>query len=374
MKILIAPDSFKESVSAADAANAIQQGLAHSQLNGQYRCLPLADGGEGTVDALTNALNGEIKTTQVRDPLGRLVTSHWGKVNDTAVIEMASASGLELLSEQERNPLITDSFGTGQLILDALDHGVSKIILGLGGSATNDGGAGLMRALGAKLYDQYGNDIAPGGGSLAQLKSIDLQSVDRRLANVRFSLACDVSNPLCGSNGASAIFGPQKGADKAMVELLDQNLKHFASVLQPYCDIDLLTVAGMGAAGGLSLGLELITKVERGSGFDLISNAVELEKHIQWADLVITGEGKTDNQSLAGKACFGVANLAKSLNTPVLLISGSLGKDYQQLYQHGVVAAFSATLGPTTLQNAIKNARQNLQQTALAIGNLLTLR
>ncbi|WP_394172001.1 glycerate kinase [Thalassotalea litorea] len=371
MNILIAPDSFKESLAAADVANAIKQGLLQSDLNCEIRCLPLADGGEGTVDALINALNGEIISTQVNDPLGRTIESRWGMVDSTAVIEMASASGLELLTEQERNPLLTDSFGTGQLIIAALDRGVTNIILGLGGSATNDGGAGLMRALGARLLDNNGAQIVTGGGGLSELAKLDLSEVDPRLTKVEFSLACDVTNPLCGDTGASAVFGPQKGADQAMIKTLDSNLQHFANLLQPHSKIDLCNTPGIGAAGGLSLALEAIAKVKRASGFDLISAALQLENQIAWADLVITGEGKSDQQSLAGKACFGVARLSKSLNTPVILLSGSLGKGYQQLYQHGIVSAFSATLGPVTLQEAMRDAKQNLQKTALAIGNLV---
>ncbi|TKB46665.1 glycerate kinase [Thalassotalea mangrovi] len=373
MNILIAPDSFKESLTAVEVADAIHCGLAQALPGATFQCLPLADGGEGTVQAMIGSLSGQIMTSDVNDPLGRPIRASWGKANDLAVIEMAAASGLELLQPAERNPMATDSYGTGELILAALNAGCTHIILGLGGSATNDGGAGMLRALGGQLLNAQGAPIAGGGGALQDLASIDLSRVDPRLAKTQFSIACDVSNPLCGTRGASAVFGPQKGASAKMVQQLDDNLNRFARLLQPLCRIDLLTEPGMGAAGGLSLALEAIATVERRSGFELISNTIKLEQQIKWADLVFTGEGKTDHQSLAGKTCFGVARLAQAHQTPVILLSGSLGEDYQQFYQHGIVAAFAATPEPMSLVQAMKNGRKNLSQSANAIGRMIAL-
>lgn len=374
MKILVAPDSFKESLSAADVAKAIAEGLSESISDVDIRCLPLADGGEGTVEALTSAMGGSLETVDVKDPLGRCIQSQWGKIDNLAIIEMAAASGLELLSANERNPLITDSFGTGQVILEAIRQGANKIILGLGGSATNDGGAGLLRALGVRLLNEQGQDIGPGGGALNELHQIDFSNLHPKVKDIEFAIACDVTNPLCGDNGASAIFGPQKGANDNMVEQLDNNLRHFASLLQSRCDIDLLKEPGMGAAGGLSLGLEAVAKTKRSSGFSLISSTTGLKEHLQWADLVITGEGKTDHQSLAGKTCFGVAEQAQQQQTPCIIISGALGAGYEQLYQHGVTACFSAAPGPVTLEDAMQNAYGYLQHTARSIGRMLTIK
>ncbi|VDZ75118.1 glycerate kinase [Atlantibacter hermannii] len=293
MKIVIAPDSYKESLPAAEVAQAIEKGFREIFPDAQYVRVPVADGGEGTVDAMISATDGSKITTQVTGPMGERVNASWGMSgdNNTAFIEMAEASGLSLVPLEQRNPLITTSRGTGELILHALDHGARNIIIGIGGSATNDGGAGMVQALGAKLTDAAGNAIGNGGGSLIALNTIDISGLDPRLKECTIRVACDVTNPLVGEKGASRIFGPQKGATEAMIVELDRNLGHFADVIKKSLRVDVKNVPGAGAAGGMGAALMAFLNAELRSGIEIVTEALNLEEHIHDCTLVVTGEG-----------------------------------------------------------------------------------
>jgi glycerate kinase len=361
VKILIAPDSFKESLSALEVADSIEQGILN--FNSEIECtkIPLADGGEGTVDAILNAIGGERFSVTVMDPLMREIESFWGLLadNKTAVIEMAAASGLELLSTVERNPLLTTSYGTGQLIKAALDHGCSKIYVGIGGSATNDGGAGMAIALGFR-----DNNIRIGGGYLTDLHSINLSGFEKQIADCEFIVLSDVQNPLCGVNGASHIYGPQKGANPEMIVKLDSNLRHFGNILESVSGKQIVNEPGAGAAGGLGAGLMAFCNAKILPGFNTISELIQLEKAIEESDLVITGEGKLDYQTKFGKVPFGVAQMAKKMRKPVIGIAGVLGKDYKELYSFGFHNIYSISEGIESLEYSIKNAENLLIKTS----------
>ena len=366
MKILIAPDSFKESLSALEVANAIEQGILN--FNTDFKCnkIPLADGGEGTVKAILNTVEGEIISARVMDPLMREVDSFWGLFpdNKTAIIEMAAASGLELLTTEERNPLLTTSYGTGQLIKEALDRGCSKIYIGIGGSATNDGGAGMAKALGARLLDTDDHDIRMGGGYLSDLNAIDLSRFDKRVPDCEFIVLSDVQNPLCGENGASYVYGPQKGGNPEMISRLDLNLKHFGDILESGSGKQIINEPGAGAAGGLGAGLMAFCNGVLLPGFDTISKLVHLEKAIEDSDVVITGEGKLDHQTKFGKVPFGVAQIAKRMKIPVIAIAGTLGKGYEELYKYGFHHIYSISEGIDSLEYSITNAESLLIETS----------
>lgn len=335
MKIVIAPDSFKESLTADEVASAIASGFRKVFPDAEIVNVPLADGGEGTVRALIAATGGKIIKKQVTGPLGTPVTAFYGLLGDgkTAVIEIAAASGLHLIPSEERNPLITTTKGTGELILAALDEGVERIIIGLGGSATNDGGSGLVQALGARLVDEEGRDLPPGGGSLGRLAKIDITGLDSRLFRVKISVACDVTNPLLGEYGASRTFAPQKGATPEMVEELERNLTHYATILKRDLDKDISAIPGAGAAGGTAAGLIAFLDAELKRGIDIVIEATRLEEKIKDADLVVTGEGKIDGQTLSGKTPIGVAQLAKKYHIPVVAICGSISHDAHLVYE-----------------------------------------
>jgi len=367
MKIVVAPDSFKGSLSSVRAADAIEKGIqgAAQYYNKPVEVIkvPMADGGEGTVEAIMTVNKGEIINTRVLDPLGREIDSFFGILPDnTAVIEMAAASGINLLSEQERNPMKTTSYGTGQLIKKALDCGCKRIIVGIGGSATNDGGVGMAQALGVSFLDKEGNQIGFGGGELSKIDRIDVTSLDSRIKDTVIIVASDVKNPLCGPNGASSVYGPQKGATHEMVKVLDRNLKHLAEVIRKQLEVDVLDVPGSGAAGGLGAGLIAFLGARFYLGIKLVMELVQFEEKIKMADLVITGEGSTDYQTLFGKVPFGIAKIAKQYNKPVLCISGSLGKGYEQLYSEGIDAFFSIVNRPMSLEEAMNNAATLLEQ------------
>ena len=317
MKIIIAPDSFKESLTALEVADAIEAGLTAVLPHAQCVKIPMADGGEGTVQSLIDATAGTLHTAEVTAPLGNRIAAHYGISGDgkTAIIEMAAASGLHLVPPGERNPLITTSYGTGELILAALNHGVEKILLGIGGSATNDGGAGMLQALGADLLDEHNQAIGYGGGSLAQLARADFSRLDARLQQVALEVACDVNNPLCGEKGAAAVFAPQKGATPEMVRSLNANLAHFAQIIQRDAGKDIASGAGTGAAGGMGGGV-LLLRAELKSGVQIVIDYVQLADQIRDADWVITGEGRIDAQSVHGKTPIGVARVANSLASP----------------------------------------------------------
>jgi glycerate kinase len=365
-KVVIAPDSFKESLSAMEVAEAIERGFRQIYPQVQYVKLPMADGGEGTVDSMVAATGGEIVRVEVTGPLGQSVSAFYGLLGEgeTAVIEMAAASGLHLAPKGQRDPRITTSYGTGELILAALERGVKAIILGIGGSATNDGGAGMMQALGARLLDDQQQPLPPGGAALARLAQIDLSAVDPRLQQVSVTAACDVDNPLCGPHGASAVFGPQKGATPEMVTQLDSALNHFGRLLQQATGREVLNAPGAGAAGGMGAALLGMLNARLRPGIEIVIETLRLEEALRDADLVITGEGRLDSQSIHGKTPIGVARVAKHYGLPVIGIAGSLSKDYQVVHQHGIDAAFSVLDRVVTLEEALADAADNLEVTA----------
>jgi glycerate kinase len=366
MKIVIAPDSYKESLSALEVASAIEAGFRDIFPEADYVKIPVADGGEGTVEAMVAATQGSIVRLAVTGPLGEPVDAFYGLSGDTrtAFIEMAAASGLELVPASRRDPLITTSFGTGELIKNALDRGVGHIIIGIGGSATNDGGSGMMQALGARLLDSHGNEIAYGGGALPQLARIEIDHLDARIRQCRFEVACDVTNPLTGEKGASAIFGPQKGATPELVQQLDQALAHYADIIHRDLDIDVLHIAGGGAAGGMGAALHAFCQAELRRGIEIVTEALGLAEQVKDADLVITGEGRIDSQTINGKVPIGVAQVAKQFNKPVIGIAGSLTADVGVVHEHGLDAVFSVLFGICTLEEALENAAQNVRMTA----------
>ncbi|EGT5708169.1 glycerate kinase [Cronobacter sakazakii] len=371
-KIVIAPDSFKESLSAMDVAKAIEAGFREIYPQAHYVCVPMADGGEGTVEAMVAATGGQIITTPVTAPLGNKVDSFFGLLGDgeTAVLEMAAASGLHLVPTAQRDPRITTSYGTGELILAALERGVKAIIIGIGGSATNDGGAGMMQALGARFLDGEGRELAPGGAALARLERLDLSALDPRLAQVSVTAACDVDNPLCGEKGASAVFGPQKGATPEMVSELDTALRRFGEQLEAATGKAIISAPGAGAAGGMGAALLGMLNAELRPGIEIVIESLGLAQAVRDADLVITGEGRLDSQSIHGKTPVGVARVAKQFQRPVVAIAGSLTPDYQIVHEHGIDAAFSVIDRIVTLQEALDDAERNLRVIARNVAAL----
>ncbi len=375
MKIVIAPDSYKESLTAQQVATQIERGFREIFPEAQYVKLPVADGGEGTVEAMVAATQGKIIRLNVTGPLGEDVKAFYGLSGDDscAFIEMAAASGLELVPASRRDPLITTSFGTGELIRNALDRGVEHFIIGIGGSATNDGGAGMVQALGAKLMDKQGEQIGFGGGKLAELCRIDLSEFDPRIKNCRFEVACDVTNPLLGEEGASAVFGPQKGATPELVSQLDKALEHYARVIQRDLNRDVLSIAGGGAAGGMGAALHAFCQAELRRGIEIVTEALGLDELVKDASLVITGEGRIDSQTIHGKVPIGVAKVAKRYNKPVIGIAGSLTADVAVVHQHGLDAVFSVIYSICTLDDALENAAENVRMTARNIAASLAI-
>ncbi|MDE1908849.1 MAG: glycerate kinase [Pseudomonas sp.] len=375
MKIIIAPDSFKDSLSAEGVANAIAEGLASVWPDAELIKCPMADGGEGTVESVLAACQGELRTSRVQGPLGGSVDAHWGWLAEshTAIIEMAEASGLQLVPPGQRNACSSSTFGTGELIRAALDAGAQRIILAIGGSATNDGGAGAMLALGVQLFDAEGAALPLGGLALGKLSRISLEQLDPRLNEVRFEIAADVNNPLCGPHGASAIFGPQKGATPQQVEQLDAALGHFADHCARVLPKDVRDEPGSGAAGGLGFAAKAFLGAQFRAGVEVVAELVGLEQAVRGADLVITGEGRFDAQTLRGKTPFGVARIARQHNVPVIVIAGTLGDGYEQMYAHGVDAAFALPSGPTTLEQACSEAPRLLRERASDIARVWKL-
>lgn len=362
MKILIAPDSFKDCLPASEVALSIELGILKVFPDAEIIKIPLADGGEGTVEALVNATGGKIINIQVHDPLMRKIDSFFGILGDrkTAIIEMAAASGLELLTEKERNPWLTTTFGTGELIKAALDFGCQTILIGIGGSATVDGGAGMVQALGAELLDKKNKSIAKGSKGLAQLNTINTDTLDVRLKGKKIWVACDVKNPLLGENGAAKVYGPQKGANPEMINKLEQNLAHYSEVIETQLGIAIANIPGTGAAGGLGAGFMAFLNAEIKPGFELISEIVHLAEQIVNADLVITAEGKIDYQTRFGKTPAGVAGIAKNFNKPLLAFAGSLGPGVENLFESGFDSIIPITDKPMSLQESITNAGELL--------------
>ncbi|MCY8090222.1 glycerate kinase [Bacillus sonorensis] len=366
MKIVIAPDSFKESLSSLEAAVSIEKGFKAVLPDAEYIKIPVADGGEGTVRALVDATGGEMIYKKATGPLGTPVNAAYGLLGDgkTAVIEMAEASGLHLVPPKLRNPLLTTSRGTGELILDAVEKGAAKIIIGLGGSATNDGGAGMASALGVKFLNREGQEIQDGGNALSEVAKIDVSGLHPKLKQVTFETACDVDNPLTGPRGASAVFGPQKGATDEMVAHLDQHLKHYAAVIKSELNIEVDPLPGAGAAGGLGAGLYAFLKAELKSGVDIVLDALSFSERIKGADLVITGEGKIDGQTIYGKTPAGIAKRAAKENIPVIAFAGSLGEGCELVYDIGISALFSIVPGIRSLEDSLANGSLYLERCA----------
>lgn len=375
MKIVIAPDSYKESLSALEVATQIELGFKEIFPNAQYVKVPMADGGEGTVQAMVEATQGRRIEVEVTDPLGRRITGFYGLTGNgqTAMIEMAAASGLALVPPAQRDPRMTSSYGTGELITAALDAGARHLILGIGGSATNDGGAGMLQALGVKLLDAQGQQLAPGGAPLAQLDRIDVSGLDARLAECQIEVACDVDNPLTGERGASAIFGPQKGATPEVVQQLDAALKHFAAIIQRDLGLEVDAVAGAGAAGGMGAAMMAFLKGQLRPGCEIIAKAVGLDEAVRDADLVITGEGRIDHQTIFGKTPHGVATVAKRHGKPVIGIAGSLGANAHVVHEHGLDAITSVLASICDLSQALAEAEHNVRSSARNVAALLAM-
>ena len=380
MKLVIAPDSFKESLDAEGVARAIAKGIESTLADVDIHCVPVADGGEGTTEALIAATSGQQHTADVTGPLGQPLNAIWGVLGHqegvplTAVVETAAASGLDKILPEQRDALKASTYGTGELILKALDQGARRIIMGLGGSATNDGGTGLLRALGAKFLNAAGQELAEGGAALAHLDCVDLTGFDPRLAETEFLVACDVDNPLLGERGASAIFGPQKGATPAQVQQLDDALARLADISADLLGKDLRDRAGAGAAGGLGYALVQFLDARLAPGIDLVLEAVDFHNMLEGADLVITGEGRMDGQSLSGKTPVGVARWAKQHDLPVIALCGSIGEGAEGVHDVGIDALFSVVPGVCSLEEALANGAENLERTGAQIGRLLSLK
>ncbi|EGQ7701147.1 glycerate kinase [Vibrio cholerae] len=375
MKVVIAPDSFKESLTAKQVCDAIQAGLARVWHDAKFVAIPVADGGEGTVQSLVDATQGRLVEVKVMGPQGKRVEAFYGMLGDnqTAVIEMAAASGLHHVPLVQRDPKLTTSFGTGELIRHALDQGVTKLIIGLGGSATNDGGVGMLAALGARFTNADGDPIQLTGGGLRELTHIDLQDFDPRLQNCDILVACDVNNPLCGDKGASAVFGPQKGATPEDVQLLDGVLRQFGLLTEKVTGKMVLESAGAGAAGGMGAALLAYTQARLRPGIEIVLETVQLAYQVSDADLVITGEGRIDSQTVHGKTPMGVAKVAKRFDVPVLALCGCTGDNYQAVYQCGIDAVFAAVPRAMSLEDALKESDFNLADLAENVARLWVL-
>lgn len=374
MKIVIAPDSFKESLTAKQVCQSIENGLKRVWHDAQYIHIPVADGGEGTVQSLVDATNGSIIDCQVTGPLGNPVNAFYGKLGgehrDTVVIEMAAASGLHHVPPTKRDPKSTSSFGTGQLITHALENGAKKLIIGLGGSATNDGGMGMLEALGVKFLDSNNHIISGNGIGLTQIKSINIDGLHSQLVDCEIVIANDVDNPLCGEYGATATFGKQKGATPDDIKLLDQALNDYADKIEKQLGKPIKNIAGAGAAGGLGAAFLGFTNATLKPGIEIVLETLNIDHHMQQADLVFTGEGRIDWQSAHGKTPVGVAQAAKKYNVPVIALAGALGDNYQAVYKHSINAVFSATPRPMDLETAFTEAGTNMANLAENIARI----
>lgn len=371
--IVLAPDSFKESMTAKEVCEAMERGIKKGNPNVTCIHVPMADGGEGTMQSLVDATGGTVHTVTVTGPLGDQVEASYGISGDgsTGVLEMASASGIHLVPIAQRNPLVTTTYGTGELIKACLDHGVSRLLIGIGGSATNDGGAGVVQALGGKLLDAEGKELAFGGGELGRLARLDLSGFDPRLQDVEVEVACDVTNPLCGETGASHVFGPQKGAKPEMIEQLDRSLRHYAGVMKQQLGKDIIDYPGAGAAGGLGGGLMVFLNGTLKKGIDMVVDYTGLEEKVRQADMVWTGEGGMDFQTQYGKTPFGVARVAKKHGKPVVALAGRVGDGIDVLYDQGMDAIFGIMPGAATLSEALANGVQNVERTSENIVRLM---
>lgn len=375
MKVLIAMDSFKGSLSSKQGSEAIAAGIKEVYPSADTKMLPLADGGEGTVEALVEATKGTLFTVPVTGPVQEKIEATYGVLGDqrTVVIEVAAACGLPLIREEQRNPLIATTFGVGELINDAIERGYRDFIIGLGGSATNDGGVGMLQALGFRFQDRHGKEIELGGQSLKDIRRIDAGNISSALREAQFNVACDVTNPLHGETGAAYIFGPQKGATPEMVEELDQGLRNFARIASEDLGKDIQNPPGAGAAGGLGAAFIGFLEGELKSGIELILESVKMEEQIKGMDIVVTGEGKLDGQTSMGKTASGVAQLAKKMGVPAIALAGSITEEAADLNEIGITSYFSILTKPMTLNEAIDpdTARQNLQVTTAQLFRLI---
>jgi glycerate kinase len=382
MKVVVAPDSFKGSLSATLAARALARGVRKAAPGVKVVEAPIADGGEGTVEAMVAATGGRFVEARVEDPLGRPVKARYGILpgGRTAVIEMAAASGLTLIAREERNPMLTTTFGTGQLILDAAARGAREIIVGIGGSATVDGGTGMARALGVRFLDAEGRELSGGGAILEKIRRIDTSGLPRRMKNVAFTVASDVTNPLAGPRGAAAVYGPQKGATEEMVAALDAGLRNLAACMRRDLSVDVENAGGAGtvgagtigagAAGGLGAALMAFLGARMRSGVEIVIEAVDLAGKLRGAGLVITGEGRVDAQSAYGKAVSGVAGVAAKAKVPCVLVAGSIGAGAEAMLRRGVTAIFSIAEGPATEEELMANAETLLERAGAEVTRL----
>ncbi|WP_075618852.1 glycerate kinase [Paenisporosarcina indica] len=374
MKVIIAPDSFKGSVSASEMCRIIKRGIVKVFPEAEVIEVPLADGGEGTMENLVYSSIGTIKTIDVHDPLGRKIKASYGILGDgeTVIVEMAQASGLPLVKEHEKLPLKTTSYGTGELIKDAVEKGYRKFIIGLGGSATNDGGVGVLKALGMRFYNVEDEELKDGGADLINLHHIDESSLLPELSECTFTIASDVENTLCGINGASYIFGPQKGATPGMVKQLDEALHHFSEIVMKQKNTDMRSKVGGGAAGGVGAALMTFLHAKFLPGIDVIMEALEFEKQILDANLVITGEGKLDAQTLSGKVIAGVTKITRKYGIPTIALCGGVELNDSQLKQLGLQAGFSVVPGPCTLKMALENAPVWIEERTIQVMNIMS--
>ena len=377
MKIVLAPDSFKGNLTSLQVAAALEKGIRRVLPNAQCIKVPMADGGEGTVQSLVDGEGGKFVRKKVTGPAGKPVTARYGFLADgkTAVIEMAEASGLPYVKGKEKNPMKTTSYGTGELILDAINKGAEKIIIGIGGSATTDGGTGMAQALGIKFLDKNGKEIKEygAGGMLNKIAKIDMSGIDARINKTKIIVASDVENPLYGKKGAAYVFGPQKGATSTMVKTLDANLKYFGNLLKKDLGKDVRTLKGAGAAGGLGAGLVAFTGAKLKSGIDIVVDATRLKKHLKDADLVITGEGRVDSQTAFGKTPAGVAKVAKKFKVPTIAIGGGISDDAREVFTHGIDGLASACARDMTLEDAINNSKDHLANAAERVIRLVLI-
>lgn len=372
MKIVIAPDSFKESMTAKEVANAIEKGVKKAASTINTVKVPLADGGEGTVQALVNYMNGKIITHTVTGPLGEKVEAHYGLIGEnSAVIEIATAAGLDLVPDEKRDPLQTTTYGVGELIIHALNKGVRHFIIGLGGSSTNDGGIGMAQALGVKVLTKTNEPVSYGGKGLGEVAHIVMDGMDERLKDCLFEVACDVENPLTGHIGASFVYGPQKGANNRTVRILDQYMENYATVIDKDLQKDVKNIQGAGAAGGLGAAFVAFLNGELKRGIDIVIKLTNLEAEIRDADFVITGEGKVDEQTVYGKTINGVATIAKKHRVPVIVLTGA--NQIKEMKDMEIAAIYSIVDEPMSLQSAIDNGEQLTEKAAEMIVRLLLI-
>ncbi|PLR99295.1 glycerate kinase family protein [Bacillus sp. T33-2] len=372
---LLAPDSFKESMTAKEVCEAMEIGIKRAIPDAECIHVPMADGGEGTVQSLVDATGGTLIQKEVTGPLGTPVKAQYGILGDgrTGVIEMASASGIHHVTKETKNPMVTTTYGTGELIRDCIEQGITDIILGIGGSATNDGGTGMAAAMGYKLLDKEGKELPLGGGYLGELHTIDTSDVIPQLKNINILVASDVTNPLCGERGASAVFGPQKGATPEMVQILDRNLRHYGNIVKEQLGIDVVDVPGAGGAGGLGAGLLAFTNSTMKKGIEIVIEYTNLKEKLENVDFVFTGEGGIDFQTKFGKAPYGVAQAAKSVNNDikVIALAGYVGQDVEALYDEGFDAIFGIVPGAAVIETLLSQGKENVARTSESIARLL---